>query len=105
MWTWRRAGVAGWPTTLSVWLEVPLAAGLMVLSPLYLEGSRIALAEVPALAPAALSVACAIVYAREGRRRWLVAAALLLATSLLVKPITLAAGVPFGLAILSRWRV
>ncbi|MCC7366873.1 MAG: glycosyltransferase family 39 protein [Chloroflexi bacterium] len=77
---------------------------LLVLSPLYLEGSRIALAEVPALAPAAFAVAAAVVYARSGSRRWLAACGLLFAVSLLIKPITLAAGVPLGLAVLSRWR-
>jgi len=85
----------------------PLAAltalALLVLSPLYLEGSRIALAEVPALAPAAFAVGAAIVYSRNGSRRWLAASGLLLAISLLIKPITLAAGVPVGLAVLSRW--
>jgi hypothetical protein len=86
-------------------LAALLTTVLLVLSPLYLEGSRIALAEVPALAPATLSVACAIIYSRAGSRRWLIASALLLSTSLLVKPITLAAGVPLGLAILSRYRV
>ena len=86
----------------------PLAAlaalALLVLSPLYLEGSRIALAEVPALAPATFAVGAAVVYARSGSRRWLVACGVLLAVSLLMKPITLAAGVPAGLAVLSRWR-
>lgn len=77
---------------------------LLVLSPLYLEGSRIALAEVPALAPAAFAVGAAVTYARGGSRRWLVGCGLLLAVSLLMKPITLAAGVPVGLAVLSRWR-
>jgi len=77
---------------------------LLVMSPLYLEGSRIALAEVPALAPASFSVGAAIVYSRSGSRRWLAASALLLATSLLIKPIALAAGVPLGLAVLSRYR-
>jgi hypothetical protein len=86
----------------------PLAAitagALLVLSPLYLEGSRIALAEVPALAPATIAVGAAIVYSRNGSRRWLLACGVLLAVSLLIKPITLAAGVPAGLAVLSRWR-
>jgi hypothetical protein len=80
------------------------AAVLLVVSPLYLEGSRIALAEVPALAPATFGVGAAIVYARGGSRRWLIACALLLTISLMIKPITLAAGVPAGLAVLSRWR-
>jgi 4-amino-4-deoxy-L-arabinose transferase-like glycosyltransferase len=85
-------------------LAAVAAAGLLVLSPLYLEGSRIALAEVPALAPATFAVGAAILYARNGSRRWLIACAVLLAISLLIKPITLAAGVPAGLAVLSRWR-
>jgi hypothetical protein len=85
-------------------LAAVAAAGLLVLSPLYLEGSRIALAEVPALAPATFAVGAAILYARAGSRRWLIACAVLLAISLLIKPITLAAGVPAGLAVLSRWR-
>ncbi|MCC6176816.1 MAG: glycosyltransferase family 39 protein [Chloroflexi bacterium] len=80
------------------------ALALLVLSPLYLEGSRIALAEVPAMAPAILAAGAAIVYARSGSRGWLLAAGALFATSLLVKPIALAAGVPLGLAVLSRGR-
>jgi hypothetical protein len=85
-------------------LAAIVALALLVLSPLYLEGSRIALAEVPALAPATFAVGAAVVYARSGSRRWLIACGVLLAVSLLMKPITLAAGVPAGLAVLSRWR-
>jgi hypothetical protein len=85
-------------------LAAIVTATVLVASPLYLEGSRIALAEVPAVAPAVFAVGAAVVYARSGSRRWLVACALLLAVSLLMKPITLAAGVPAGLAVLSRWR-
>ena len=81
-----------------------VAALLLALSPLYLEGSRLALAEVPAMAPAILAVGAALIYARDGSRRWLIGAGVLLATGLLVKPITLAAGVPVGLAVLSRGR-
>src|SRR5918998_4794784 len=77
---------------------------LLAVSPLYLEGSRIALAEVPAMAPAILAVGTAILYARSGSHGLLVLTGLLLATSLLIKPITLAAGVPIGLAVLSRGR-
>lgn len=86
----------------------PVAAlttlALLTLSPLYLEGSRIALAEVPALAPALFAVGAAILYARSGSRRWLAFCGVMFAVSLLIKPITLAAGVPIGLAVLSRWR-
>ena len=86
----------------------PLAAitalALLVLSPLYLEGSRIALAEVPASALATFAVGAAVVYARSGSRRWLVACGVLLAVSLLMKPITLAAGVPARAGGAGRWR-
>lgn len=75
---------------------------LLTMSPLYLEGSRLALAEVPAMAPAVLAVGSALCYARSGSRRWLVAAAVLLAVGLLIKPIVLAAGVPVGLAVIGR---
>jgi hypothetical protein len=80
------------------------AATFVLLSPLYLEGSRLALAEVPAMAPAILAVACGLRYAGTGSRRWLVAAGGLLAVGLMMKPIVLAAGVPLGLLILGRWR-
>ncbi len=77
---------------------------LLAMSPLYLEGSRLALAEVPAMAPAIFAVGSALVYAAGGNRAWLLATGVLLATSLLVKPITLAAAVPVGLAVLARGR-
>jgi hypothetical protein len=85
-----------------------LAALLVALSPTYLKFSRLALAEVPAEAPAILAVGAAIVFQRTGRDRWLLAAALLTAFSLLLKPVTLAVCVPVGLAVLlrseRRWR-
>jgi hypothetical protein len=85
-----------------------LAALLVALSPTYLKFSRLALAEVPAEAPAILAVGAAIVFQRTGRDRWLVAAALLTAFSLLLKPVTLAVCAPVGLAVLlrseRRWR-
>lgn len=80
------------------------AMALLIASPLYLEGSRLALAEVTALAFAIPAVAAAVQYARSGARRWLTVAVLLLTVSLLVKPITIAAAVPVGLAVLSRGR-
>ena len=79
-----------------------VAALLLLLSPLYLEGSRLALAEVPAMAPAILAVGAALVYQRTAARPWLIGAGVLLAASLLTKPITLAAAVPVCLAVLSR---
>jgi hypothetical protein len=85
-----------------------IAALLVALSPTYLKFSRLALAEVPAEAPAILAVGAAIVFQRSGRDRWLIAAALLTAFSLLLKPVTLAVCAPVGLAVLlradRRWR-
>ena len=85
-----------------------IAALLVALSPTYLKFSRLALAEVPAEAPAILAVGAAIVFGRTGRDRWLLAAALLTAFSLLLKPVTLAVCAPVGLAVLlraeRRWR-
>jgi hypothetical protein len=85
-----------------------VSAVIVVLSPTYLKFSRLALAEVPAEAPAILAVGAAIVFYRTGRDRWLIASALLVAFSLLLKPVTLAVCVPVGLAVLlrteRRWR-
>ena len=77
-----------------------VAAGLVALSPTYLKFSRLALAEVPAVAPAVLAVGAALLFQRTGRDRWLVAAALLVALSLLLKPVTLAVCAPVGLSVL-----
>lgn len=80
------------------------AAALLLLSPLYLEGSRLALAEVVALGFAAPAVAASIRYAQVGGRRWLGLAVGLALLSLLVKPITIGLALPLGLAVLMRGR-
>ena len=74
------------------------AALLLILSPNYLRNSRQALAEVPALAPAILSVGTAVAYQRTGRIGWLVLSGVLLGVALLVKPISVAAVVPVAIA-------
>src|SRR5262245_57308946 len=83
-----------------------LSGAIVVLSPTYLKFSRLALAEVPAEAPreapAILAVGAATVFARTGRDRWLILSALLVAFSLLLKPVTLAVCTPVGLAVLLR---
>jgi hypothetical protein len=85
-----------------------IAALLVAISPTYLKFSRLALAEVPAEAPAILAVGAALAFQRSGRDRWLISAALLVAFSLLLKPVTLAVCAPVGLAVLlraeRRWR-
>jgi predicted membrane-bound mannosyltransferase len=67
------------------------ATTLLVLSPTYLRNSRQALAETVALGPAILAVWAAVHYQRRGGNGWLIAAGSLLAISLLIKPITIAA--------------
>jgi hypothetical protein len=80
------------------------AAAILVISPTYLKNSRLALVEVPALAPAIAAVGAALAYQRGGDRRWLVASAILFAVALLVKPMVAPALVPIALAILLRGR-
>lgn len=76
-----------------------VAAGLLVASSIYLEGSRLALAEVPSLAPALLGLAAAIRFHRRGGYIWLALAAVGLAIGVLVKPMVIGAAVPVALAI------
>lgn len=90
---WSGLLLAGRPAAL-------VATILLALSPTYLKFSRLALAEVPATAVAVLAVGAAFRFQAHGRDRWLVASALLLAFSLQLKPITLAACVPVGLCVL-----
>jgi len=83
-------------------LAAVLAALLVALSPTYLKFSRLALAEVPAEAVAILAVGAALMFQRTGRDRWLIGGGLLVAVSLLLKPVTLAVCAPVGLAVLLR---
>ena len=70
------------------------AAGLLALSPGYLEASRLALAEVPTIAPALLAVAAALAFRRAGKRRWLLASGALCALALLIKPMVIHVAAP-----------
>jgi hypothetical protein len=79
------------------------AASLLTLSPGYLENSRLALAEVPSLTPCLWAVGCAVRWQRGGRAAWLVAAGLLGAVGVLVKPMALPIVAPLAaLALLRR---
>ena len=81
---------------------------LLALSPIYLQFSRLAVAEVLALAPAILAVACALRFAARPADRWLLLSAAGLAFSLLIKPITVGAipavAAAIWLAEGRRWR-
>ena len=79
-----------------------LACALLALSPAYLEGSRLALAEVPSIVPALFALALALRYQAGGGRRWLVGSALLMGVALLLKPMIVPAGLAVGLALLLR---
>jgi hypothetical protein len=83
-------------------LSGTLAAGLLVLSPLYLKNSRLALLEVPALVPATLSLGAALLFQARGKRRWLLFSAAMFALAVLIKPIVIGVLAPIGLAMLLR---
>ena len=81
-----------------------LAAGtLLAISPLYLEGSRLALVEVPSMVPALAALVALLCYREGGRRVWLVGSAILLAVAMLVKPMVLMAAAPA--AMLLAWPI
>jgi hypothetical protein len=78
------------------------AAALLVFSPAYLEGSRLALAEVPSLAPCLWAVGCGLRWQRGRSAGWLYGAAALAMLGVLVKPMALPVGVPIALLAVLR---
>jgi predicted membrane-bound mannosyltransferase len=78
------------------------ALALLAISPAFLESSRLALAETPSLAPAIWAVGAAIRYQQTGRIGWSIAAGLLLAVSVLVKPMVIPVCLAVGLLVLLR---
>jgi hypothetical protein len=81
-----------------------LALLVLLLSPGYLQGSRLALAEVVSLAPALLALAAGLWYARAGTRWLALAACTLCAVALLSKPMVVPIVPAVGLALLGRGR-
>lgn len=80
-----------------------LVAGLLLaVSPTYLENSRTALVEVPALVPALLAIAAGLRYRATGSWASLALACLLMSLALLIKPLVAAATLPVVLACLPR---
>jgi 4-amino-4-deoxy-L-arabinose transferase-like glycosyltransferase len=69
---------------------------ILGISTVYLEESRLALAEVPTIAPALLAMGALLIYRRRGNPGWLVASAVLCAVSLLIKPMVAHVGVPLA---------
>ena len=78
------------------------AALLLALSPGYLENSRLALAEVPSLAPCLWALGCGLRWQRGGSAAWLYAAAVLGALGVLIKPMAMPIVVPLALLALLR---
>jgi hypothetical protein len=68
------------------------AAALLAISPVFLGNSRLALVEIPSLAPGLLAIAALLRYRNTGLRRWLVTAAMLLAIATLAKPMAAVVG-------------
>ena len=101
---WSLLGIVGawWALRAVHPLAGLVASGLLVLSPVYLESSRLALAEVPSLAPALWAIGCGLRWQRGGAAGWAVAAALLGCLSLLVKPMALSLAAPLLLLALLR---
>jgi Dolichyl-phosphate-mannose-protein mannosyltransferase len=85
-----------------------IAAVLLVANPIYLEASRLALAEVPSIAPVVIAIGAATAFQLTGGRAWLVASAILLALGVLIKPMIVGAVIPVTAAVLLRrgvsWR-
>jgi 4-amino-4-deoxy-L-arabinose transferase-like glycosyltransferase len=81
-----------------------LAGVLVTLSPVELQWSRSIGADVPSAALAAISMACATGYARNGRRRWLVGAAVAASCSILVKLSGVYAVPALLLFVIARWK-
>jgi 4-amino-4-deoxy-L-arabinose transferase-like glycosyltransferase len=86
-----------------------LTAGiLMAVCGQALQSSLVLMADIPALAWAMLSAIALWVYLRNGERRWLMSAALLLALASITRWLYLSLAIPWGLALLLarpvRWR-
>ncbi|MGE3911587.1 MAG: glycosyltransferase family 39 protein [Chloroflexota bacterium] len=78
-----------------------LAAALLLgLSPSFLEGSRLALAEVPTIAPALLALGSLLAYRQRPARWLLVLSAAWCALSVLIKPMALPVGAPLAVLLL-----
>ena len=92
---------AWWTARLAAGPAAGLAAAvILAASPSFLEGSRLALAEVPTIAPALLALGSLLAYRRTGDRRLLVLSAVCCALAVLVKPMALHIGAPLAVLLL-----
>jgi hypothetical protein len=81
-----------------------VALAFLGLSPQFLGVSRLALAEVPSMAPACLALWLALLYLRKGRRLWLFASALCSGLALLLKPMSAVMLVPVVVVLAWGWK-
>jgi 4-amino-4-deoxy-L-arabinose transferase-like glycosyltransferase len=79
-----------------------LAGALIIFSSLWLEWSRLINADVPCVALAAMGIALACRYARDGRRGWLVAASVAMVCAILIKLLAIYAVPSLLLFVLAR---
>lgn len=77
------------------------AVVILAVSPSFLEGSRLALAEVPTIAPSLAALGCLLAYRHSGNRRLLVLSAVCCALALLVKPMALHVGAPIAVLLVA----
>lgn len=94
---------AGWSARLVAGPIAGVSAlAILALSPAFLESSRLALAETPSLAPTIWAIGAALMFQRTGRLGWSIAAGVLVALGVLIKPMVIPASLPVGLLLLSR---
>ena len=109
--TAARAGVVvcSLVALIGAWWTARLAAGpvagvaavvILALSPSFLEGSRLALAEVPTIAPSLLALGALLAYRGSRDRRLLVLSAVCCALAVLIKPMALHIGAPLAVLLL-----
>lgn len=79
------------------------AVAVLGLSRVFLEGSRLALAEVPTIAPSLLAIGAALAYGRWMDRRFLALSAVCCALALLIKPMALHVGAPLVMLLIAPW--
>jgi hypothetical protein len=77
-----------------------VAAAILAVSPSFLEDSRLALAEVPTIAPALPALACLLAYRLGGSRRYLILSAACCVLAVLIKPMVLHVGAPIAVLLL-----
>jgi predicted membrane-bound mannosyltransferase len=91
-------GGAWWTARLAAGPVGGLAAVIILgVSRVFLEGSRLALAEVPTIAPSLIAIGALVAYRRAADRRLLVISVVCCALALLIKPMALHVVVPLGL--------